>query len=61
MANTTAGPNDTAQAPGDQAPPGTPGTGEAVCPKCGGSGRDGEQACANCDGSGKVIQGIGGA
>ena len=61
MSNTT-GPNDnTAPAPGDQAPPGTPGTGEAVCPACGGSGRDGEQACATCDGSGKVIQGIGGA
>ena len=57
----TAGPDNTAPAPGDQAPPGTPGTGVAVCPTCGGSGRDGEQACANCDGSGKVIQGIGGA
>ena len=50
-----------APAPGDQAPPGTPGTGEAVCPRCGGSGREGDEACTHCDGSGKVIQGIGGA
>ena len=25
--------------PGDQAKPGTPGTGENLCPDCGGSGR----------------------
>jgi hypothetical protein len=54
-------PNMDAPAPGDEAPPGTPGTGEAVCPQCGGSGRDGDASCANCDGSGKVIQGVGGA
>lgn len=48
-------------APGDQAPPGTPSTGEDVCPECGGSGRLGANACPNCLGSGKVIVGIGGA
>jgi hypothetical protein len=49
-------------APGDQAPPGTPGTGESPCPRCGGSGRqDGGQPCPDCAGSGKVIVGIGGA
>lgn len=48
-------------APGDQAPPGTPSTGEDVCPQCGGSGRLGANACPNCLGSGKVIVGIGGA
>lgn len=47
--------------PGDEAPPGTPGTGEDVCPKCNGSGRQGEAECENCGGSGKVIRGIGGA
>jgi hypothetical protein len=48
-------------APGDEAPPGTPGTGEAVCPACGGSGRrDDGQRCTDCQGSGKVTQGIGG-
>jgi hypothetical protein len=48
-------------APGDEAPPGTPGTGEDICPQCKGSGkRDGRQ-CENCAGTGKVIRGIGGA
>lgn len=48
-------------APGDDAPPGTPGTGEAVCPACGGSGRaEGGGDCSNCQGSGKVNAGIGG-
>lgn len=49
------------RAPGDQAAPGTPGTGEAVCPDCGGSGRLGDRDCPTCEGSGKVIVGIGGA
>jgi DnaJ-class molecular chaperone len=48
-------------APGDQAPPGTPGTGENVCPQCGGTGRLGASACPTCQGTGKVIAGIGGA
>ena len=48
-------------APGDEAPAGTPSTGEAVCPQCGGSGRLGASACPNCEGTGKVIVGIGGA
>lgn len=47
--------------PGDEAEPGTPGTGEDICPVCGGDGRleDG-RACDNCGGIGKVIEGIGG-
>jgi hypothetical protein len=48
-------------APGDQAPPGTPGTGEDVCPQCGGSGRVASGNCPNCLGTGKVTVGIGGA
>ncbi|RZJ12658.1 MAG: hypothetical protein EOP39_02920 [Rubrivivax sp.] len=48
-------------APGDEATPGTPGTGEAVCPDCGGSGRAANGAtCPGCQGSGKVTHGIGG-
>lgn len=47
--------------PGDEAPPGTPGTGESVCPLCDGSGRRGGEPCANCGGTGVVIEGIGGA
>ena len=46
--------------PGDEAKPGTPGTGENICPDCGGSGRVGAQSCKTCGGTGKVIEGIGG-
>lgn len=47
--------------PGDQAPPGTPGTGENVCRECAGTGRLRGQPCPNCGGSGYVIEGVGGA
>lgn len=47
--------------PGDEAPAGTPGTGEDVCPSCGGSGRSASGACPVCQGTGKVTVGIGGA
>lgn len=47
--------------PGDQAAPGTPGTGEALCPVCGGKGNIDGKPCAECAGTGVVIQGIGGA
>jgi hypothetical protein len=46
--------------PGDEAPPGTPGTGEDICPKCRGTGRLNGQDCPHCGGSGRVIEGIGG-
>ncbi len=46
--------------PGDVAPPGTPGTGEDVCPQCHGSGKLQGQPCQNCGGTGKVIKGIAG-
>jgi len=49
------------QNPGDEAPPGTPGTGEDVCPACHGAGRVSGQTCEKCGGSGRVIRGIGGA
>ena len=48
-------------APGDEARPGTPGTGEAICPDCNGSGRKDGKRCTSCAGTGKVIRGIGGA
>lgn len=47
-------------APGDDAAPGTAGTGENVCPECNGSGRIGQRSCPTCDGTGKVVEGIGG-
>lgn len=59
------GPNDSAEGnrlnPGDQAAPGTPGTGEDICPVCGGDGRTDAGPCENCGGTGKIIAGIGGA
>jgi DnaJ-class molecular chaperone len=47
--------------PGDQAPPGTPGTGENICRDCRGTGRRDGEACPTCGGSGKVIEEPGGA
>jgi DnaJ-class molecular chaperone len=47
--------------PGDEAPPGTPGTGEDLCRACGGSGKVDGKSCPECGGSGKVNEGIGGA
>ena len=45
---------------GDEAAPGTPGTGEAPCQRCGGSGKIAGTACPTCGGTGKVVHGIGG-
>jgi RecJ-like exonuclease len=47
--------------PGDEAAPGTPGTGEVTCPVCHGGGRIQGRACEHCGGSGRVIKAIGGA
>ncbi len=46
--------------PGDEAAPGTEGTGEDVCPDCHGSGKINAQPCPACGGTGKVIRAIGG-
>ena len=45
-------------APGDEAPPGTPGTGEDVCPTCLGSGRVDGTECEACLGRGRIIKAI---
>lgn len=47
--------------PGDEAMPGTPGTGEAVCPQCSGTGHIADGECPNCGGTGRIVKGIGGA
>lgn len=46
--------------PGDEAPSGTPGTGEGICRVCGGTGRTEQGPCQECGGTGKVTDGIGG-
>jgi DnaJ-class molecular chaperone len=46
--------------PGDEAPPGTTGTGENLCPACSGTGKLGGESCPECKGTGKVTTGIGG-
>ena len=47
--------------PGDEAAPGTPGTGENLCRQCQGSGRFDGESCPVCEGTGKIVEGIGGA
>ncbi|MDP4024007.1 hypothetical protein Q8W71_15355 [Methylobacterium sp. NEAU 140] len=49
-----------AQKPGDEAPPGAPGTGENLCRRCGGTGRQAAEPCPDCRGTGRVTTGIGG-
>jgi hypothetical protein len=47
--------------PGDDAEPGTPGTGEDICKVCHGSGKNKDgSTCANCGGTGRITEGIGG-
>ena len=46
--------------PGDEAPPGTPGTGENVCPDCRGSGQVDQKPCPTCGGTGTIVEVIGG-
>jgi RecJ-like exonuclease len=59
--NRNASPKPQKVNPGDDAAPGTPGTGENVCPECKGSGRLGSAPCQACGGTGKVNEGVGGA
>ena len=54
-------PVDSVINPGDEAPPGTTGTGENICPDCAGTGRQESAPCPHCNGTGQIIQGIGGA
>ena len=42
---------------GDDAPPGTPGAGEHICPACQGTGRLGRKRCTTYGGTGRVIEG----
>ena len=53
-------PEDPNMAPGDEAEPGTPSTGEDVCPRCIGSGVSDGEDCPACGGTGLVTEGVGG-
>jgi len=46
---------------GDEVAPGTPQSGEAICPACKGTGQKDEAPCAECGGSGKIIALVGDA
>lgn len=46
--------------PGDEAAPGTPGTGENICRRCGGSGEQDGETCPVCGGTGKITEGLAG-
>lgn len=46
--------------PGDEAAPGTPGTGENLCRECDGTGQRDGTPCPACGGTGKVIEGLAG-
>lgn len=52
---------DMAVSPADEAPAGTPGTGDKPCPDCGGTGKLAGRTCPECEGTGKVTAAIGGA
>jgi hypothetical protein len=47
-------------APGDEAPPEEPSSGENICPKCGGDGRTDGRECPTCAGTGRVNEAVGG-
>jgi hypothetical protein len=47
--------------PGDEAAPGTVGTGENICRDCQGTGKVSAGPCPTCGGTGKVVEGVGGA
>ena len=50
-----------ATSPGDEVAPGTPGSGEDICPNCHSSGQVNGQDCENCSGTGLITKAIGGA
>jgi DnaJ-class molecular chaperone len=57
----TPGPAESSRNPGDEARPGSPQTGEQICPDCRGSGRRGRKPCETCGGTGRVVRIVGDA
>lgn len=60
MSNAQENDKDTNLDPGDEAPPGTPGAGEDLCPTCDGSGRINGAKCETCGGTGRITEEVGG-
>lgn len=54
-------PGERTRMPGDEAAPGSPQTGDQICPRCQGSGRIEAHPCPDCGGSGRVVQIVGDA
>lgn len=51
---------DPTMKPGDEAPEGTPGTGDDLCLDCHGKGKLEGKPCATCAGTGTITRAIGG-
>ena len=54
------GMTDTNTNPGDEAAPGTDGTGENICRHCNGTGEHDGVPCPVCGGTGRVTEGLAG-
>jgi DnaJ-class molecular chaperone len=54
-------PNVGSRLPGDEASPGSPQTGEHICPACSGAGKRAGAPCPECGGTGKVMAIVGDA
>jgi DnaJ-class molecular chaperone len=54
-------PTSSGTKPGDEVAPGTPQSGEAICPQCAGAGRVADAVCPSCGGSGKITALVGDA
>ena len=53
--------DDASRRPGDEARPGSPQTGENICPKCQGDGRSEGKQCDSCGGTGRIVGIVGDA
>jgi hypothetical protein len=53
--------SDEPRRPGNESRPGSPQTGEHICPACGGSGYRAGAPCPECGGTGHVIAIVGDA
>jgi DnaJ-class molecular chaperone len=53
--------SDDTTKPGDEVAPGTPQSGQAICPACGGKGSVEGRSCESCRGSGTITALVGDA